>query len=131
MSFPKICSIFNLLDTKQSDTMADNITLPIIDLSGYLAPESPEDKEKVISEVREACQQFGFFQVKRHGVPLQAQQSLIEGLGNFFHQPKEEKAKFSFLQNPWRRGYEASGDSLRDGDVLPDSKEVWLFEHRK
>lgn len=104
--------------------MVDNLELPIIDLSGYIAPKSPEDKEKVISEVREACQQFGFFQLKRHGVPLESQAGLIKGLGNFFSLPKEEKVKLSFLQNPCRRGYEASGDTFRDGDALPDSKEV-------
>lgn len=30
----------------------------------------------------------------------------------------------SFLENPCRRGYEAAGMSLREGDPLPDAKEV-------
>ena len=108
----------------------DNLVLPIIDLSGYITPKSPEDKEKVIAEVREACQQYGFFQVKGHGVPLGTQERFIQGLSNFFSLPKEEKLKLSFLKNPCRRGYEASGDSLREGDALPDSKEVrvpWII----
>ncbi|RYP90386.1 hypothetical protein DL770_003470 [Monosporascus sp. CRB-9-2] len=103
---------------------ADDLVLPIIDLSGYISPESPEDKDKVIAQVREACGQYGFFLVKGHGVPLSTQQELIRSLGNFFSMPKEEKVKLSFLKNPCRRGYEASGDSLREGDALPDSKEV-------
>ncbi|KAI9746346.1 MAG: hypothetical protein M1818_000058 [Claussenomyces sp. TS43310] len=40
--------------------------------------------------------------------------------------PKEEKVELLFLKNPCRRGYEASGDSHRDGDALPDSKETPL-----
>lgn len=37
---------------------------------------------------------------------------------------KEDKRKLSYLENPCRRGYEASGISLRDGDAMPASKEV-------
>lgn len=103
---------------------ADDSELPIIDLSGYVNPKSPEDKEQVIAQVRDACGRYGFFQVKGHGVPLKAQEGFFQSLSNFFSMPKEEKVKLSFLKNPCRRGYEASGDSVRDGDAFPDSKEV-------
>ncbi|KAJ5740979.1 hypothetical protein N7493_000851 [Penicillium malachiteum] len=49
--------------------MSDYITLPVIDLSGYLNPKSLNDRERVIAQVREASQQYGFFQVQGHGVP--------------------------------------------------------------
>lgn len=105
--------------------MADeDIKLPIIDLSGYLAPNSPDDKLKVIAQIRDACQEFGFFQVKGHGIPLTLQHELLKSLDRLFSMPKEEKLKLSYLENPCRRGYEASGMSLRDGDAMPDSKEV-------
>jgi len=100
------------------------IELPIIDLSGYLNPKSPEDKAEVVARVRDACARFGFFQVKGHGIPVSTQRTFLESLNNFFSLPKEEKKKLSFLENPCRRGYEASGDTLREGDALPDSKEV-------
>jgi isopenicillin N synthase-like dioxygenase len=103
---------------------ADDSVLPIIDLSGYITPKSSEDKKQVIAKVRDACGRYGFFQVKGHGVPLKAQEGLIQSLSNFFSMSKEEKTKMSFLKNPCRRGYEASGDSVRDGDAFPDSKEV-------
>ena len=103
---------------------AEDSVLPIIDLSGYIDPTSTEDKERVVAEVRDACGKYGFFQVKGHGVPLRSQEALITSLGTFFSQPKEEKLKLSFLKNKGRRGYEASGDSLREGDAHPDSKEV-------
>lgn len=104
--------------------MSDEIVLPLIDLGPYLNPQAPGDQEKVIAEVREACGQYGFFQVKGHGVPLQAQKALLQALDNFFSLPREDKVKLSFLNNPGRKGYEASGMSIRVGDKLPDSKEV-------
>ena len=104
--------------------VTDEVTLPLIDLSGYINPRSPGDKERVIAEVREACAQYGFFQAKGHGIPPNLQRGLLQSIDTLFNMPKEEKRKLSFLENVSRRGYEESGMSLRDGDALPDSKEV-------
>ncbi|RYP81859.1 hypothetical protein DL769_001819 [Monosporascus sp. CRB-8-3] len=105
----------------------ENVKLPIIDFSPYLAPRTPDDQQKVIAQVRDACQNFGFFLVKGHGIPLSLQQKLLKSLGRLFSMPKDEKMKLSFLENPCRRGYEASGMSLRDGDAMPDSKEAYYI----
>ncbi|KAM0815672.1 putative Iron/ascorbate oxidoreductase [Seiridium cardinale] len=105
----------------------NDLKLPLIDLSGFISPESPEDKARVVAEVRNACEEFGFFQVKGHGVPLDLQHALLQSLERLFSMPKEEKLKLSYLDNPSRRGYEASGMSLRDGDPMPDAKEAYYL----
>ncbi|KAJ8124209.1 hypothetical protein ONZ43_g7 [Nemania bipapillata] len=102
------------------------VVLPIIDLSGYIDPKSPEDKQRVIEEVRDAARQYGFFQAKGHGIPLDLQQDLLRCMSNVFNLPKDEKLKMSFLENPCRRGYEAAGMSHREGDALPDAKECFF-----
>jgi len=101
--------------------------LPLIDFSGYFHPKSPEDKAKVIAEVRHAATEFGFFQLKGHGIPLEDQKALMKAMETMFTMPKEEKLKVSFLNNPCRRGYEQSGDSLRHGDTMVDSKEAYYI----
>lgn len=101
-----------------------DIALPLIDLTSYLVPQSPGDRERIITQVRDAASQYGFFQLKGHGVPLSLQQDLVRCMRNVFNLPNEEKIKMSFLENPCRRGYEASGMSHREGDALPDAKEV-------
>ncbi|KAJ2972170.1 hypothetical protein NUW58_g9239 [Xylaria curta] len=103
------------------------IKLPIIDLSDYLFSDSPDRKADVIAQVRDACKQFGFFQLKGHGIPLTLQHELLKSLDTLFKMPAEEKLKLSYLENPCRRGYEASGMSMRDGDPLPDSKEAYYI----
>jgi len=102
----------------------DDFTLGVIDLDPYLNPKSPEDKERVIAQVVDVCRRQGFFQVKNHGVPMRTQQGMIQSCRNLFNLPKEEKLGMSFLKSMNRRGYEGSGDSHREGDALPDSKEV-------
>lgn len=102
----------------------NEITLPLVDLSGYLNPQKPGDKERVIVEVKEACANYGFFQATGTGISLDLQKGLLRSIDTLFDLPNEEKLKLSFLENKSRRGYEQSGMSLRDGDALPDSKEV-------
>lgn len=102
----------------------EEIKLPLIDLSGYINPQKPGDKERVIAEIKDACTNFGFFQLKGHGVPLSLQKGLLKSIDTLFALPDEEKMALSYLKNPSRRGYEKSGMSLREGDALPDSKEV-------
>ena len=102
----------------------EEVKLPLIDLSGYINPKAPGDRERVVAEVRDACAQYGFFQTTGHGIPKSSQKALLESINTLFNMPEEEKLKLSFLNNPSRRGYEKSGMSLRDGDPLPDSKEV-------
>jgi isopenicillin N synthase-like dioxygenase len=103
---------------------SEKLELPVIDFAPYLDPKSPGDQEKVIAQVRDACQEYGFFQVKGHGIPVGLQHQLLSSLNRLFSMPREEKMKLSYLENKCRRGYEASGMSMRPGDAMPDSKEV-------
>lgn len=105
----------------------EDIKLPLIDLSGYINPKSPEDKERVINEVKDACTEFGFFQLKGHGIPMSLQKGLLKSIDTLFALPDEEKMALSYLKNQSRRGYEKSGMSLREGDALPDSKEAYYI----
>ncbi|KAF1829263.1 2OG-Fe(II) oxygenase [Decorospora gaudefroyi] len=107
--------------------LSEKLQLPVIDFARYLAPEAPGDQEEVIAQVRAACQEYGFFQVKGHGIPVGLQHQLLKSLDRLFSMPREEKMKLSYLENKCRRGYEASGMSLRPGDAMPDSKEAYYL----
>jgi isopenicillin N synthase-like dioxygenase len=100
------------------------VALPVIDIGGYLHPKSAEDRERIITEVCDAARQYGFFQIRGHGVPLNMQHDLLRCMNNVFSLPEKDKLEMSFLENPCRRGYEAPGMSHREGDALPDAKEV-------
>ncbi|ORY18404.1 2OG-Fe(II) oxygenase [Clohesyomyces aquaticus] len=103
------------------------LQLPLIDLSPYIENAGPVDKERVIAEVSNAARQYGFFQIRGHGIPLNLQSNLLRCMDNVFDLSTEEKMKMSFLQNPCRRGYEAEGMSHREGDPLPDAKECFFI----
>ncbi|GJT32830.1 DMR6-like oxygenase 2-like protein [Tanacetum coccineum] len=71
--------------------------IPQIDLSP-LINSSPADYnaaavQDLIGEVRDACKNWGFFQVFNHGVPLESREKLFSVSKRFYDQPMEEKRK--------------------------------------
>ncbi|KAI1263628.1 2OG-Fe(II) oxygenase [Xylariaceae sp. FL1019] len=108
--------------------MADKAAnFPLVDISGYLNPTSPEDKAKVIAQVRDAFKTVGFFQCVGHGVPVDLQRAMFKASERFYRQPKEKKMEISVFNSKCRRGYEASGAHSRDGKAIPDAKESLYF----
>ncbi|KAE9373522.1 Clavaminate synthase-like protein [Stipitochalara longipes BDJ] len=103
--------------------MSSDDFVPTIDISRYTDPKSPEDKELLIAEVRDACLRHGFLQIKKHNVPLSTQHRMLESIGNLFNLPREKKLPLSLKKRIPRRGYEGPGDQLQREDLLPDSKE--------
>lgn len=86
------------------DIMTITHTIPTIDISPYLdSTSNTEARAKVVSEVRSACSIYGFFQVKGHGVPVEAQRNLLGCCKLLFDLPIEQKEHLSLKNNPARR----------------------------
>ena len=67
--------------------------IPLIDLSALNSPHSDADLARLVSEIGDASQKWGFFQVINHGVPLECREKIELGSRKFFALPKEEKLK--------------------------------------
>ncbi|CAI9286813.1 unnamed protein product [Lactuca saligna] len=68
--------------------------IPQIDLSPFINPSpSAVAIEDLISQVRDACKNWGFFEVINHGVPVDVREKLQSAAKKFFDQPLEEKKK--------------------------------------
>lgn len=72
--------------------------IPLIDLSPVVLNSSdPSSSDEAVAEVvrqiGSACEQWGFFQVINHGVPLQLREKIFRTSKEFFAQPLEEKRK--------------------------------------
>lgn len=53
-----------------------------------------EAKQKLVHEVRDACEQFGFFQLVNHPIPTDLQQQVLEQSKDLFRLPLETKQKY-------------------------------------
>ncbi|KAE9447236.1 hypothetical protein C3L33_20887, partial [Rhododendron williamsianum] len=70
--------------------------IPLINLSVFSShdlPSNPSSIETLVEEVRDACKNWGFFQVINHGVPLEKREKLEMASRKFFAQSTEEKLK--------------------------------------
>uniref|UniRef100_A0A7N0TF42 Fe2OG dioxygenase domain-containing protein n=1 Tax=Kalanchoe fedtschenkoi TaxID=63787 RepID=A0A7N0TF42_KALFE len=67
--------------------------LPVIDLAKALSSPTPSDLRKTVSEIRDACRDWGFFQVVNHGVDAAVRERVEAAARRFFALPLEEKRK--------------------------------------
>jgi len=100
------------------------VTIPIIDVSGYLAGD-PSATAAYATELREACENQGFLHVISHSVPKLTQKKFLKAIARFFALPLEEKEKLSQSNSECYQGYERIGgqklDEL-DDYATPDLK---------
>ncbi|KAK9665725.1 hypothetical protein RND81_14G131500 [Saponaria officinalis] len=68
-----------------------NLQVPVIDLSGL---EKGNNRERIVKQVRDASEKWGFFQVINHGIPSDVLDKMLEGVRRFHEQDSEAKIEF-------------------------------------
>ncbi|EPS67689.1 hypothetical protein M569_07084, partial [Genlisea aurea] len=80
-----------------SNSISSPQNIPLIDLSPIhrQTPPPPGSLSNLISEIGEACERWGFFQVINHGVPEEPRKKILEASREFFALPRQEKMEVS------------------------------------
>jgi isopenicillin N synthase-like dioxygenase len=102
----------------------DQISIPLVDISPLFSPSpSPASRDAIVSAVRSACEEYGFFQLTGHGVPLPLQREILLCAKRLFALPLEQKQAMAMSRSMGlsKRGYEAIGGQKLDHK--PDTKE--------
>jgi len=75
----------------------EEAVVPVIDLSPLLDPRDPSaartEELPVVRHIGKACEEWGFFQVINHGIPLDLIEEVLATSRKFFEYPAEEKMK--------------------------------------
>ncbi|CZR68452.1 related to gibberellin 20-oxidase [Phialocephala subalpina] len=101
-------------------------SIPVIDLSPWTCRNSTVlERGHVVAAIRDACTEYGFFQLIGHGIPLEDQQKALECAKMFFDLPIGEKLELSMknAMGECGRGYERFGGQVLEEGKLPDAKE--------
>lgn len=93
-------------------------TVPVIDISGPWP--------KAVEQIADACRDWGFFQVRGHGVPEAVMAGTLASARAFFAQPREAKrAYLRTVENPWgyydRELTKNARDKKEVFDIGPDA----------
>eukprot|EP00249_Psilotum_nudum_P019012 c27062_g1_i1 orf=30-1169(-) len=87
------------------ETVDRNLELPVIDLSSL---EDANRRRLTLAELEHACEEWGFFQILNHGIPLPLLQKVRMVAKQFFQLPAAEKQ--AYANNPGT--YEGYGSRL-------------------
>ncbi|CAL8175345.1 unnamed protein product [Prunus armeniaca] len=84
---------FNINPNEEADRNDPEFAIPIVDMS-LLTSGSPDQRSKIIHDLRKICQEWGFFIAINHGVPESLMKAMIDACHGFFTLPDKEKQEF-------------------------------------
>jgi isopenicillin N synthase-like dioxygenase len=102
------------------------VTIPIVDISGYLQND-PAKTQEIVSLFRTACQNPGFLQITGHSISPTLRSDTLAALSKFFALPLETKITVHRNQSPCLRGYEVIGEQTLEEAVNGDQKEGFMI----
>lgn len=100
--------------------------VPTIDIGPYLHDPSSSESSRILKEIREACENVGFFQLIGHNIPRALQDATFKGIASFFSLPIEKKRKVrrNSSTGAGAGGFEGMGTQGQEDGKLPDLSEV-------
>ncbi|XP_057967722.1 2-oxoglutarate-dependent dioxygenase 19-like [Malania oleifera] len=78
---------------QDDDDEKDSSLIPTIDFS-LLTSGTPHQRSRVIQDLRQTCQDWGFFTVVNHGVPEEVMKGMMRVCEEFFDLREEEKMEY-------------------------------------
>ncbi|KAI3891153.1 hypothetical protein MKW98_007458 [Papaver atlanticum] len=114
----------NMLTEKQ----VYQVTVPVIDFS-FLTSGSPDHRSKVIEDLRNACQDWGFFMVMNHGVPGSLKKELMDSCKNFFDLSPEEKSAYRGKHEFDPRNLDHGTDNMLDHNIILNRETDYMLDH--
>ncbi|XP_074310254.1 putative 2-oxoglutarate-dependent dioxygenase SLC1 [Silene latifolia] len=96
---------------KEQHSNRTNIRLPVLDFAELQGP----NRSQLLNALANACEQYGFFQVVNHGIPIDIINSMIRLCKSFFELPFEERSNYMSPDMKTQARYGTSFNQSKDG----------------
>lgn len=83
-------------------------SFPVIDLEGI--DEDPRKRDKIVAQVGEASEKWGFFQVVNHGIPASTLEEMVNAVRGFNEQETEIKKQYYTRDMTRKFGFNSNFD---------------------
>ncbi|XP_009761530.1 1-aminocyclopropane-1-carboxylate oxidase homolog 1-like [Nicotiana sylvestris] len=81
-----------VIEKKSDSDVATKFSLPVIDLGN--SGKSAAQRADIVREIKDACENWGFFQIVNHEIPSSVMEKVLEGVRHFHEQDSEVKKEF-------------------------------------
>ena len=90
-------------------------SLPVLDISPFLADPLSEASETFVRELRTVCHGPGFCYLVGHGVAPRLDHAMLQTANDFFALPQDKRHQIAIGNSPHFRGYTILGDERTQG----------------
>ena len=97
------------------------LTLPVLDMGGFLESPTRRGSRDFAARLRDACHEPGFCYLVGHGVPRALDARIMSAAAEFFALPQADRSALAIANSPHFRGYTVLGDERTKG--APDWRE--------
>ncbi|KAK7373638.1 hypothetical protein VNO80_07053 [Phaseolus coccineus] len=80
------------IDITENIGSDSKLSVPVIDLESI--HNNPALRKEAVTKIRSACQEWGFFQVINHGIPIPVMDDMIDGIRRFHEQDADVRKQF-------------------------------------
>ncbi|XP_060180853.1 1-aminocyclopropane-1-carboxylate oxidase homolog 1-like [Lycium barbarum] len=77
---------------KYTDDVITKFSIPVIDLESL--GQTAAHRADIVREIKDACENWGFFQIVHHEIPSSVMEKALEGVRHFHEQDSEVKKEF-------------------------------------
>ncbi|KAG8377585.1 hypothetical protein BUALT_Bualt08G0048400 [Buddleja alternifolia] len=83
-----------IIEKNTTPSCRSELSIPVIDLECLNDDADIHNRSEIIDNIKEACREWGFFQIVNHGIPLSITNKALEGVRQFHEQENEVKKQY-------------------------------------
>ncbi|CAB4291540.1 unnamed protein product [Prunus armeniaca] len=100
----------------QNNGVDSNLQVPVIDLKDV---DICERRKEIINDLRKAAEEWGFFQIVNHGIPIAVMDEVLKGVRGFHELPQEAKEEW------YSRDFKKKVNFFSNGELKVSTPADW------